>query len=641
MSLLACRQHRLPFLDDEGRPRADLEVVVCPAGGQLKSRAHRTEKLVLCEGHGFRVGDWLLVENAFPPQIRQVMKVDLGNRLQVEVDKWIRASADTLLVNLGRPTDRDTWWDGSPVRIHRRTDGSDNAVNDATLTGDDLVDGSYRYWTRNRRVWELIVDPNHHVLQVIPDVFATTEVEGVFNVVDYGAVGDGEADDTAAIQEALEAAKDYRGAASERRGGVAYLPAGLYKVTESIVCPSDVTLRGEGRRVSQMRGDFAGPVISTRHVEHNPEGGRNAYVAIERLGLHNDAGGEDRVPRPGSIGIRLAQTLCGRISDVMVMYADCGILVSGVCYNSVLERVEVAHCPHAIVVTDQANDTRLQDSKVSNCRVGVALWGGAHYGLTNIWVTSVVVEGAREVGFQVGGGSNHLVSDTTLIGCRAERWPSADGIRVEDNAVGTVVISSFMGDVGCRIRDAGTDTLVLREGGQRTPLVLWEQGQTRGGKGTFRGAAAGDVDPGSFSFRNRGDTDWQDIKCARVRYRGGFEVETTTLQGAWFGLREADQGRPAWLSHEGNETRGRITVETPGDPGDPFEGGQAEVRVRFEREQLVDGQTPLVATVSRNDASLPQAPLTWAWEGSQTLVLTLHAPTRPDAAYVFCYAVSH
>ncbi|MDT3724888.1 glycoside hydrolase family 55 protein [Streptomyces sp. DSM 41972] len=63
------------------------------------------------------------------------------------------------------------------------------------------------------------------------------------NVRATGAVGDGTADDTAALQSALDAA----GTAG---GGVVFLPAGTYRISEPLQLHSGVTLLGAGSRVS-------------------------------------------------------------------------------------------------------------------------------------------------------------------------------------------------------------------------------------------------------------------------------------------------------------------------------------------------------------------------------------------------------
>ncbi len=62
------------------------------------------------------------------------------------------------------------------------------------------------------------------------------------NVFAMGAVGDGKADDTAALQKAIDAAAAH--------GGEIYLPAGIYRITETLVMSKlnaqSVTIRGQG-----------------------------------------------------------------------------------------------------------------------------------------------------------------------------------------------------------------------------------------------------------------------------------------------------------------------------------------------------------------------------------------------------------
>lgn len=66
----------------------------------------------------------------------------------------------------------------------------------------------------------------------------------VFNVLDYGAVGDGETDDTEAIQDALDAAAIV--------GGTVYMPAGTYLVVPlagevyALLLASNVRILGDG-----------------------------------------------------------------------------------------------------------------------------------------------------------------------------------------------------------------------------------------------------------------------------------------------------------------------------------------------------------------------------------------------------------
>ena len=66
------------------------------------------------------------------------------------------------------------------------------------------------------------------------------EREGVFPVAAYGAKGDGVADDTAAIQRAIDAAA--------KLGGIVSLPPGRFLVAGSLTVPAGVTVRGVNTR---------------------------------------------------------------------------------------------------------------------------------------------------------------------------------------------------------------------------------------------------------------------------------------------------------------------------------------------------------------------------------------------------------
>lgn len=69
-----------------------------------------------------------------------------------------------------------------------------------------------------------------------------------FNVKDYGAVGDGTANDTAAIQAALDAA-------STAGGGTVFLPRGVYKLAGKIKLGDNVALEGVGAQ-SVLKPEF-------------------------------------------------------------------------------------------------------------------------------------------------------------------------------------------------------------------------------------------------------------------------------------------------------------------------------------------------------------------------------------------------
>jgi hypothetical protein len=67
----------------------------------------------------------------------------------------------------------------------------------------------------------------------------------VYNVMSYGAAGDGSIDDGTEIQNAINAA-------AAAGGGEVYFPAGKYKLAQTLSISTSVTLRGEGQRTSVL-----------------------------------------------------------------------------------------------------------------------------------------------------------------------------------------------------------------------------------------------------------------------------------------------------------------------------------------------------------------------------------------------------
>lgn len=89
---------------------------------------------------------------------------------------------------------------------------------------------------------------------------AATTLQNAFNAfsgffvnvksAEYGALGNGVADDSDAIQAAVDAAE-------AAGGGTVFFPAGTYRVTEVIVVPDKVSLLGAGSSNSTIRTDHA------------------------------------------------------------------------------------------------------------------------------------------------------------------------------------------------------------------------------------------------------------------------------------------------------------------------------------------------------------------------------------------------
>jgi len=81
------------------------------------------------------------------------------------------------------------------------------------------------------------------------------------NVFDFGAVGNGVADDTAAIQAAIDFTGDLQ------YGGTVYFPAGEYVVTNTLSIPAKVSLYGESIGSRQGNNEQCGAVLYKKHAD--------------------------------------------------------------------------------------------------------------------------------------------------------------------------------------------------------------------------------------------------------------------------------------------------------------------------------------------------------------------------------------
>lgn len=74
------------------------------------------------------------------------------------------------------------------------------------------------------------------------------------NVKDFGAIGDGIKDDTQAFQDALNAA-------GNRGGGVVFAPEGHFRINDSLIVPTGVTLRGDWISPDDVNKEVKGTIL--------------------------------------------------------------------------------------------------------------------------------------------------------------------------------------------------------------------------------------------------------------------------------------------------------------------------------------------------------------------------------------------
>ncbi|MCS6768797.1 MAG: right-handed parallel beta-helix repeat-containing protein, partial [Candidatus Nitrosocaldus sp.] len=107
----------------------------------------------------------------------------------------------------------------------------------------------------------------------------------VFNVRDYGAKGDGVADDTQAVKSTVEAARSYIASSSSSPPNpvIVYFPAGTYRITSLISIHSNMIVRGVRAATSTATEDQEGR-------EGRGGGGGGGGESVIRLGMPFTAG---------------------------------------------------------------------------------------------------------------------------------------------------------------------------------------------------------------------------------------------------------------------------------------------------------------------------------------------------------------
>lgn len=119
-------------------------------------------------------------------------------------------------------------------------------------------------------------------------------VSGAFaNVKDFGAVGDGTTDDTAAIQAAIDYAQNNispPGPLTPATGpGTVYFPQGSYKVTDELLVNYKVSILGEGQSEYSYGSRLFQSTVDKHLFNLDPTGFGTSF-SIEKMTLTNTAG---------------------------------------------------------------------------------------------------------------------------------------------------------------------------------------------------------------------------------------------------------------------------------------------------------------------------------------------------------------
>jgi hypothetical protein len=185
------------------------------------------------------------------------------------------------------------------------------------------------------------------------------------SVKDFGAVGDGVADDTAAIQAALD---------SLVSGGSVFLPIGTYRITASIDITAGKTLRGNGKAFARFTMALGkNPPLSSVIYCDGCSGltFSEGFAFVENIQI--------RGTRGGYVGMKVEQPDVSTSNVAINEFWDGVGLWMKNSFRAGHENLNVYLCGAGLVFEDFCSDTTFTNPTIEQCAVGLLTLSGTYY----------------------------------------------------------------------------------------------------------------------------------------------------------------------------------------------------------------------------------------------------------------------
>ena len=273
-------------------------------------------------------------------------------------------------------------------------------------------------------------------------------------ITQFGAIGDGVADDTVAIQAGL----DYLNAT----GGCLYFPTGLYRITSalsetftystdrSVTRPS---IKGDGSGNSQILWDGGNTptvfMMTLQRTDSSDGKGLHAHSVIEGIGFAPINSGKNQYV----MGLKLLKWAYVHVRDVWVSFLNHGLQLDQV-ISSEFDSIIATNNNYGIwsVGAPTSTSSAVYNNNANtfiSCEIGANLQGGMYYVDGSFIMVGGAVEGNGHSG-SAGSGFGISIANLSTSGSVAMKL---DGVYFEAN--GTT------GDPGANASTA--DILILHE----------------------------------------------------------------------------------------------------------------------------------------------------------------------------------
>jgi len=173
-----------------------------------------------------------------------------------------------------------------------------------------------------------------------------TKLRETVSVKDFGAVGDGVADDTSAIQAAIDYAytfiitqtvfDDY---GWQSRGGMTVvLPQGKYLTTSTVTIRPNVSLKGEGKSSSAIYSTYDGVILDVAPATKSGEYGK-AGITLQDFMIIGD-----RALTTSQVGVDLLRAVGMKIIGMVINSCSAEGMILRETSNSTIIDLEIANC---------------------------------------------------------------------------------------------------------------------------------------------------------------------------------------------------------------------------------------------------------------------------------------------------------